>query len=65
MNIWQSGGVFTYQHQLLVLIAKGGTMVIFIIAVTITAIALDVWVMLKCRELNDIITKEYKDGKDA
>ena len=40
-------------------------MVVFIIAVTITAIALDVWVMLKCRELNDIITKEYKDGKNA
>ena len=40
-------------------------MVVFIIAVVVTAIVLDAWVLLKCRELNDIITKEYKDGKDA
>ena len=63
----QSGGFFTYQYQQLVLIVKGGTMVVFIIAVTVTVtvIVLDAWVLLKCRELSDNITKEYKDGKGA
>lgn len=42
-------------------------MVVFIIAVTVTVtvIVLDAWVLLKCRELSDNITKEYKDGKGA